>query len=64
MHARMALVGTVGPDKPAIDVVIGGRLYLVAPCGDVFDFQVLEHQRLVAVIGNHKPDDGKAVAPE
>src|SRR6185369_7210471 len=50
MHARMALIGTVGPYQPAIDIVIGGWLYLVAACCDVLDFQVLEHQRSVAVI--------------
>jgi len=50
MHARMALVGAVGPYQAAIDVFIGGWLYLVAACCDVLNFQVLEHQGGITVI--------------
>src|SRR5579859_5680715 len=61
MHARMALVGPVWSHKLAIYIVIGRGLQLVAPRRDVLDLQVLEHQRLIAVIGNQQADREKAV---
>lgn len=63
MRAWMALVGAVRPDKLTIDIVIGRGLQLVPPRGDVFDLQVLEHQRLIAVIGNQQANREKATLP-
>ena len=63
MRAGMARVRAIGPDKFAINIVIRCRLQFVTPRGDVFDFDVLEHQRLIAVIGNQQADRKKTVLP-
>ena len=43
MHAGMALVRAVGPDKFTVDILIRGGLQLVMPRRDVLDLQVLKH---------------------
>ena len=63
MRAWMALVCAVRPDKLTIDIVIGRGLQFVPPRRDVFDLQVLEHQCLIAVIGNQQADWKKAMLP-
>ena len=61
MRARMALVGLGGINQAAIDIVVSCRRNLLPARGNVFDLYVLEHQRLVAVIGNHEADGVETV---